>query len=59
MIEYIDLSLEVKGALIEASVSDKESPTLAYFRAEQSLAPSPTMATTRPRFYRVIINFYF
>lgn len=33
----------VKGAAIEASASLSEMPTAAYFRAPQSLAPSPHM----------------
>lgn len=41
---------EVKGAEIEASASDKERPTSACFKAPQSLAPSPHITTTFPRF---------
>lgn len=37
--------LEVKGETTEASAWDSEMPTSAAFRAPQSLAPSPHMAT--------------
>ena len=36
---------EVKGEATLASASDREMPTWAAFRAPQSLAPSPHMAT--------------
>jgi hypothetical protein len=38
---------EVNGAATDASASDKEIPTCAVLRAEQSLAPSPHIATYR------------
>lgn len=34
-------TLEVKGAAMEASASEREIPTSAYYKAAQSLAPSP------------------
>ena len=37
--------LEVNGAAIEASVSDSDTPASAYFKAPQSLAPSPHIPT--------------
>jgi len=36
---------DVKGAAIEASASDNESPTSAVLSALQSLAPSPHIPT--------------
>ena len=42
-ISWIEL---VKGAAIEASASDKETPTSAYFNAPQSFAPSPHIPTS-------------
>lgn len=45
------ITLEVKGADIDASACDKDSPTSACFKAPQSLAPSPHMTTTLPRFW--------
>jgi len=44
---------------MEASCSDKEIPTLAYFKAPQSLHPSPTIATINPIFYKIIIKSVF
>jgi len=44
-IEEMLVTCEVKGAEIEASAGDKERPISACFRAPQSLAPSPHMAT--------------
>lgn len=41
--------LEVKGAAIEASVSDKLMPQSATLRAAQSFAPSPHMPISSPR----------
>jgi hypothetical protein len=38
---------EVKGALMEASASERARPASAYFKAPQSFAPSPTIATVR------------
>lgn len=38
-------TLEVKGAAIEASASDKLNPMSATLRALQSFAPSPHMPT--------------
>jgi hypothetical protein len=40
--------LLVKGAAIEASASDKLIPASAYFKAAQSLAPSPHIPTILP-----------
>jgi len=37
--------LEVNGAAIDASASDKLIPASAYFKAPQSLAPSPHIPT--------------
>ena len=39
---------EVKGAEIEASACDKESPISACLRAPQSFAPSPHIETVFP-----------
>ena len=39
------MTLEVKGAEIEASACESDNPTSACFKAPQSLAPSPHMAT--------------
>lgn len=44
MMGEISWILDVNGAAIDASASDKESPTSAVFSALQSLAPSPHMA---------------
>lgn len=44
------ITLDVKGAEIEAYAWDKDNPTSACFNAPQSLAPSPHMATIFPRF---------
>ena len=38
--------LEVKGAAIEASASERERPISATLRALQSLAPSPHIPTS-------------
>jgi hypothetical protein len=48
------ITFEVNGAEIEAYAWDKESPTSACFRAPQSLAPSPHITTTLPRFWYII-----
>ena len=37
---------EVKGAAIEASASDNDTPTSAYLSAPQSFAPSPHIPTS-------------
>ena len=37
--------LEVKGEATEASASDNDMPACAAFKAPQSLAPSPHIAT--------------
>ena len=42
--------VEVKGAAIEASSWDKETPTSAAFKAPQSFAPSPHINTWNPSF---------
>lgn len=47
----IFITFEVKGAEIEASACERDNPTSACFRAPQSLAPSPHMTTTLPRFW--------
>ena len=44
-IELMFVICEVKGAEIEASAYDKDNPILACFKAPQSLAPSPHIAT--------------
>ena len=49
-IEPMCLFLEVKAAAIEAYVSERESPRLAWCKAAQSLAPSPHIPTTLSRF---------
>ena len=49
-------TLDVNGALIDASVSDKAKPESAYLRAPQSLAPSPTIQTVRFDFCNNSIN---
>jgi hypothetical protein len=40
---------DVNGAAIEASVSEREMPISAFFRAAQSFAPSPHMPTSSLR----------
>ena len=42
---------DVKGAEMEASAIDKDNPMSACFKAPQSLAPSPHMATRFPIFW--------
>ena len=42
--QEILVSRLVKGEATEDSVSDKEIPVCAAFKAPQSLAPSPTIA---------------
>ncbi len=49
-IEPMCLFLEVKAAAIEAYVSERDSPRLAWCKAAQSLAPSPHIPTTLSRF---------
>lgn len=49
-IEEILVICEVKGAEMEASAIDKESPMSACLRAPQSFAPSPHIATFFPNF---------
>lgn len=44
-------TLEVKGAEIDASAWDNDKPTSACFKAPQSLAPSPHIRTTFPKFW--------
>ena len=46
--QLISYLLQVNGAAMDASVSEIEIPTAAYFKALQSLAPSPTIATNVP-----------
>ena len=48
--QLIDVFIEEKGADKLASLSQNEIPTLAYFIAEQSLAPSPVMQTIFEQF---------
>jgi len=43
--QAISVCFEVNGAATEASASDNEIPTLAVFKAPQSLAPSPHIPT--------------
>ena len=40
--------LEVNGAAIDASASERDKPTSAVFKAVQSLAPSPHIPTNSP-----------
>ena len=47
-IEEILATWEVKGAEIEASACERDSPISACFRAPQSLAPSPHIDTVLP-----------
>lgn len=47
------MTLEVNGADIDAYACDKDNPTSACLRAPQSLAPSPHMTTTFPRFWYI------
>jgi hypothetical protein len=47
----------VNGAAIDASASDREIPTSAYFNAPQSLAPSPHIPTSvLQKFYKFSTN---
>lgn len=47
----------MKGAAIDASASDKETPISAYLRAPQSLAPSPHIPiSVLQYFYRLATN---
>lgn len=41
--QEISYTFDVKGAAIEASASERETPMSAVFKAPQSLAPSPHM----------------
>jgi hypothetical protein len=59
MMLYTESSLDVKGALIEASAGERERPTSAYLSAPQSLAPSPTIATVRAYPYNISISYVF
>ena len=56
MTEDISSTLEVNGADIEASASDRAKPASAYFNAPQSLAPSPTIPTVLLDFYSKSIS---
>jgi hypothetical protein len=46
--------LDVNGALMDASASDSERPASAYFKAPQSFAPSPTIATIYNNLLQII-----
>ena len=50
IMQVISGFVEVKGAAIEASSWDNETPTSAAFKAPQSLAPSPHINTWKPSF---------
>ena len=45
IIQEIDGFADVKGAAMEASASERETPAWADFKAPQSLAPSPHIDT--------------
>lgn len=45
IIAVMFVTLEVKGAAIEASLSERLKPASAHFNALQSLAPSPHIPT--------------
>jgi hypothetical protein len=49
-IEVMFVVFEVNGAEIEASAGERESPMFACFKAPQSFAPSPHIATVLPNF---------
>ena len=50
----IFITFDVNGAEIDASACDKDSPTSACFKAPQSLAPSPHITTTFPKFWYIV-----
>jgi len=50
-IELMFVIWDVKGAAIEASAIDNDSPISACFKAPQSLAPSPHIDTFFPNFW--------
>jgi hypothetical protein len=51
IIDEIFVTCEVNGAEIEAYAMERDKPISACFRAPQSFAPSPHIATFFPSFW--------
>jgi len=51
---FISKTFVVKGAAIDASASESDSPTLASFKAAQSLAPSPHIPIVKSKLLRKV-----